>query len=271
GPDRLGALGGALARGIGPLLPAHRIGLENLRAAYPDADPAWIAATLREAWDNLGRVGGEYAALGKLWDYDPAAAAPGRIEIVGAETMAAARAHVGPALMFGAHLGNWELGALAAQAAGLRAAIVYRMPNNRLAAAAIARVRGALMGRLIRTRPQAGLEMAAVLRQGESVGMLIDQRFGRGPEVEFFGRRCTANPSLARLARRFECPVFGARVIRLPRGRFRIAVIGPVALPRDAEGRIDVDAATQAIMRIIEGWVREHPGQWLWFHRRWRR
>jgi KDO2-lipid IV(A) lauroyltransferase len=26
----------------------------------------------------------------------------------------------------------------------------------------------------------------------------------------------------------------------------------------------------QMMTDIIEGWVREHPEQWLWLHRRWR-
>jgi KDO2-lipid IV(A) lauroyltransferase len=26
----------------------------------------------------------------------------------------------------------------------------------------------------------------------------------------------------------------------------------------------------QAVMSVIESWVREHPEQWLWLHRRWR-
>ena len=46
--------------------------------------------------------------------------------------------------------------------------------------------------------------------------------------------------------------------------------VGPLDLPRDADGQIDVPAATQMITSIVEGWIREHPGQWLWFHRRWR-
>jgi len=270
-PGRLGAIGAALARLVGPLLPAHRIGRDNLRAAYPDADPAWIRATLRAAWDNLGRVGGEYAGLDRLWDFDPDRPGTGRIEIANPEAVAALLTTKGPALIFTAHLANWELAAVAAKALGLPAAVVYRMPNNPLAAAAIVRIRARLMGTLIRTRPEAGLEMAAALRRGDSVGMLVDQRFGRGVEVSFFGRFCTATPSLARLARRFECPVFGVRVIRLPGGQFRLTLTGPVALPRDAEGRIDVPAATQTITTIVEGWIRENPGQWLWFHRRWRR
>jgi len=39
---------------------------------------------------------------------------------------------------------------------------------------------------------------------------------------------------------------------------------------RDAAGRIDVQGTTQAITSVVEGWIREHPEQWLWLHRRWR-
>ena len=75
---------------------------------------------------------------------------------------------------------------------------------------------------------------------------------------------------LQRLARRFDCPVVGVRVIRLPGRRFQIAAEGPFELPRDAAGLVDVPAATQMITDVIERWVRENPGQYLWFHRRWR-
>ncbi len=270
-PDFLAGIGGALARIFGPLLPAQRIGRDNLRAAFPDADPAFLRATLRAAWDNLGRVGGEYAALDRLWHYDQARPEAGRILVDDVSTLAEHARAGTPVLLFTAHLANWELSAVAAHALGLPTAVVYRLPNGALSRAAIARIRTPIMGQLIRTRPQAGLEMAASLRRGAILGMLVDQRFSRGVEVTFFGRPCTANPTLARLARQFDCPVFGARAIRLPGGRFRIALTGPVTLPRDTEGKIDVAAATQTITTIVEGWIREHPGQWLWFHRRWRR
>jgi KDO2-lipid IV(A) lauroyltransferase len=78
-PDRASDRCGATARRLGPLLPAHRIGRANLRAAFPDKDADWIAATLRGAWENLGRVAGEYVHLGSLWDYDVAHPNAGRI------------------------------------------------------------------------------------------------------------------------------------------------------------------------------------------------
>src|SRR6202035_1335620 len=106
-------------------------------------------------------------------------------------------------------------------------------------------------------------EMAGALSAGKHVGMLTDQHFSRGVDITFFGRRCKANPAIARLARHFDCPVVGARVIRRPDGGFTLQGVGPLTLPRGA-------AATQSITGIVEEWVREYPGQWLWFQRRWR-
>jgi KDO2-lipid IV(A) lauroyltransferase len=241
-----------------------------LRAAFPDKDRAWISATLHDAWENLGRVAGEYVHLARIWDYDTEQPNAGRIVTDDAPLFMQLLNDGKPALCFAAHLANWELPAVMASAHGMPSAVLYRMPNNKAIAREITRIRAPLMGHLIRSRVQAPLEMAASLERGEHLGMLVDQHFSRGVDVTFFGRRCKANPSIARLARQFECPVVGVRVIRLQDHRFRIAAEGPFDLPRDASGRIDVRQSTQLITSVIERWVRENPGQWLWFHRRWR-
>lgn len=269
-PDRSSDMCGAAARRLGPLLPAHRIGRANLRAAFPDRDDAWIEQTLRDAWENLGRVAGEYVHLGTLWDFDEKRPNAGRIITDDSPVFDELQNDGKPALCFAAHLGNWELPAVMAAAHGMPSAVLYRMPNNKAVAREITRIRAPLMGHLIRSRAQAPLEMAAALDRGEHLGMLVDQHFSRGVDVTFFGRRCKANPSIARLARQFDCPVVGVRVIRLPDRRFRIAAAGPIDLPRDDTGRIDVQQSTQLITSIVEGWISEHPEQWLWFHRRWR-
>jgi Kdo2-lipid IVA lauroyltransferase/acyltransferase len=208
--------------------------------------------------------------MAQIWDFDPDHANGGRIQTDSEPLFDLLRTDSKPALCFAAHLANWELPAIAAAAHGLPSAVVYRMPNNKAVAREIIRIRAPLMGRMIRTRAQAAVEMAAALSAGEHLGMVVDQHFSRGVDVTFFGRRCKANPTVARLARRFDCPVVGVRVIRLPDHQFRIDGFGPYELPRGADGQIDIQASTQMITTVVEGWVREHPGQYLWFHRRWR-
>jgi KDO2-lipid IV(A) lauroyltransferase len=126
------------------------------------------------------------------------------------------------------------------------------------------------MGALISTGLDAPVKLADALRRGLHVGMLVDQYFVRGVEVTFFGQRTMANPLLARLAQHFDCPIHGTRMIRLPGNRFRAEISPAIEPARDAQGKVDIAATTQIIMTVIEGWVREHPEQWLWLHRRWR-
>ena len=130
--------------------------------------------------------------------------------------------------------------------------------------------REALMGTLIPNSRGASFEIAAAMERGEHLGMLVDQRLASGPRVPFFGRPAATNPLAAKFARQFDCPVHGARAIRLPDGRLHLELTPPVEMPRDADGRIDVAAATARITEVVEGWVREHPEQWFWLHDRWR-
>jgi len=272
GPDRGPRIGAWVARHLGPLTGAHRIARENIAAAFPEKSEAERAAILREAWDNLGRVACEYVHLDRIWDFDPARPMEGRITAT-PETVAIykrLRDDGKPAIVFSAHLANWELPAIAAARHGIESAVLYRTPNSPAIAREILRLRRGSMGELVPAGITAPLKLAKALERGLHVGMLIDQRFGRGPRITFLGRPAFANPLLAQLARRFDCPVHGVRVIRLPGGRFRLELTEEIALPRDAEGRIDVEAATQAMNDVIAGWVREYPGQWLWMHRRWR-
>jgi len=264
GPRAAPAIGGAVARTLGRFTPTQRIVMANLRLAFPEREAAWHRATARAAWDNLGRTACEYVHLAHLYAHrteaDPASL----------DRLQALRDSPGPVLVFAAHLANWELPAVAAHAYGQRAAILYRTPNNRIIAADVTAMRQPIMGQLIPAGMTAPIRMAEALDAGLNLGMLIDQRFGRGPRVPFFGQPVAANPFLARLARRFDVPVYGMRAVRMPGGRFRILLEGPFDLPRDAAGKIAIEPATAFLNQVIEGWVREHPGQWLWMHRRWR-
>jgi KDO2-lipid IV(A) lauroyltransferase len=271
-PIKTADMFGRITRLIGPALREQKIGRANLTAAFPEKSPEEIETILAGVWDNLGRVGAEFAHLDHVWEYDRAHPEQSRIEIQERthELFAQLRLDGKPALIFAAHLGNWELPALAAVAHGLDAAILYRRPNIASADRIIQEMRSVKMGTLIPAGRDAPLRLAEALQKGQHVAMLVDQYLTGGVEVTFFGRKTRANPMLARLLRQVECPIHGVRIIRLPNNRFRAELSEEVQPVRDASGQIDIQGTMQAVTTVVEGWVREYPDQWLWLHRRWR-
>jgi Kdo2-lipid IVA lauroyltransferase/acyltransferase len=271
-PDRLASFAAGFMRTVGPWLPEHRVGRENLKAAFPRKSPAEIEAILSGVWDNLGRLGAEFAHLDNFWEEyrrDPGA---GRITFSPRDLEIFQRLHSDgkPALLFAAHFGNWELAALGAAAYGIDSTVLFRVPNLAGIAEAIIARRAWHMGRLIASGLDAPVRLAQALEAGSHVGMLVDQHYGKGVDVMFFGRRCKANPVLARLARHYDCPIHGVRVIRIGKRQFRGELTEALDVPRGRDGRVDVQGLMQAITSVVEGWVREYPEQWLWLHRRWR-
>jgi Kdo2-lipid IVA lauroyltransferase/acyltransferase len=264
---------GALMRSVGPLLPEHRVGRDNLRAAFPEKSAAEIEQILSGAWDNLGRIAVEFAHLDEFCvegagrqTTDVITYAP-EVEERYWRMMNTAK----PMLGFAAHLANWELPGVVAKLLVSQSAVLYRRPNILAIADVVVDLRTPLMGELIPTGLDAPVKLARLLQCGVHVGMLVDQHFTKGVEVIFFGRRCLANPLIALIARQTECPIHGLRVVRKPdRHSFSVEITDPVAPVRDVDGRIDIKGTMQAITLVVENWVREHPEQWLWLHRRWR-
>jgi Kdo2-lipid IVA lauroyltransferase/acyltransferase len=272
-PDKTADLFGRVTRFIGRRLREDRIGRDNLKAAFPEKSPEEIETILAGVWDNLGRIGAEFAHLDRIWDYDPDhPERNSRIEFDARtkQLFDLLRDDGKPALVFASHLGNWELPAIAAVAHGLDAAILYRRPNSASANRIIEDMREVKMGTLIPAGRDAPLRMAEALQNGQHVAMLVDQYLTGGVEVTFFGRKTRANPMLARLRRQVDCPIHGVRIVRLPGHRFHAELSEEVPPVRDASGQIDVQGTMQAITSVVEGWIREYPDQWLWLHRRWR-
>jgi KDO2-lipid IV(A) lauroyltransferase len=270
---RMADFAGRVMRTLGPRLKEHAIGRANLVASFPEKSAAEIDEILRGVWDNLGRVAAEFAHIDRLQILDPDPQELGDILYTpqAYERFQQLRADGKPALIFAAHLANWELPALVATKYRLDTTVLYRRPNIGAVSDAIIEIRRGSMGTLVATGLDAPVKLGRVLEAGGHVAMLVDQYYVNGVDVTFFGRRCKANPFIARLARHIECPIHGTRMVRLPDGhRFRAELTEAIEPAREADGRIDIAGTMQVITSVIEGWVREHPEQWLWVHRRWR-
>src|ERR1700712_5828324 len=105
-PDKTANFFGRVTRFIGRRLREDRIGRENLTAAFPEKSPDEIETILAGVWDNLGRVGAEFAHLDHIWEHDRARPQDSRIEIEPRthELFAQLRLDGKPALIFASHL-----------------------------------------------------------------------------------------------------------------------------------------------------------------------
>src|SRR5258708_7938602 len=64
--DWASALGGALARRIGPSLGISERARRNLRRAFPHLAEIEVERIVTEMWDNLGRVAAEYPRVREI-------------------------------------------------------------------------------------------------------------------------------------------------------------------------------------------------------------
>ena len=257
------------ARTVGPWFGRHRVALTNLRNAYPEKTDAEIEAIALDMWGNMGRLGAEYIFLEQIFDYDPHATTPGRIEVSGIDQFVKIAGEDKPHIVFTGHLGNFELLPIAAATFGMKITALFRPPNNPYLAEYIFSTRSSNMGDLLASQRGASFALAGILDRGGNVGVLVDQKFNRGLRTTFFGRECETNPVLAMLARHYECDVYPAHCVRLPGNRYRLTVDEKLTLPRRTDGTVDVQATTQMLNDTVERWIREDPGQWMWFHKRW--
>ena len=253
------------------IFPRTKVARKNLKHAFPEKSDAEIEQILRDMWGNLSRTAAEYAYLDKIFDFDDQNPSQGRFEIAGIENFMKLAELDGPAICFTAHTGNWELLPVGSAAYGVNITALFRPPNNKYIAERVLAARTTSSGHLVPSKAGAAWALARIMDKGGKVGLLIDQYYTRrGIDIDFFGRTTKANPLLAKLARQYDCPVFPARCIRLPNGRFRLELQAPLDIPRKENGDIDADQLTQKINSKVEEWVREYPEQWLWLHRRWR-
>ena len=259
--DLASAFAGKFARFLGPLLPPSNRAKRNLELALPDraADHARI---IRDMWENLGRVAGEYAHSLEF------AGNPELMELAGAEKVLAFHAAGRPMLFFSGHIGNWELTYPLMARLGIHGAGVFRAPNNPYLDWLFDRAAYPHIG-MIPKGAAGARKSIEVLKQGKSLAMFVDQKMNDGVEAPFFGRPAMTAPALASFALKFGYPVVPFRVVRLEGARFRAEFQDPLHFAQTGNRNADLVAAMTQVNRVLEGWISEYPAQWLWLHRRW--
>ena len=258
-----------IARWLGPKIWRHKVVMDNLAIAFPEKSIEERQKLASDSWAQMARTLIEYIYLDEIFNLEVEMEDSETIEIINGEAFQRLRDDGLPAILFTGHIANFELLPMVSAKFGLQILSMYRRPNNEYAASQVEESRKGFNNNLVASGAMASFQLMSALERGEHVGLLVDQKFRRGINIPFFGKDAKTNPLLAKLARRYDCPVHGARTVRLPDGRFRLEITDELVLPRDKNGDVDIKGTTELVTNVVEGWVREYPEQWLWMHRRW--
>ncbi len=257
----LGILGHTLASG------RREIAADNIRRALgEEVTEAEIGALVKQVFENIGRTAVEVFRFPLLSQKEILA----RVDFATPDIFDEALAEGKGAILLSAHYGNWELFGAWVAALGQPIDVVVKPQRNTSADAFYNTLRRANGVGIIPTR-KASREIIRSLRRNRLVAILADQYAGNdGVPVEFFGRQTATHRGPAAIALKLGCPILHGVLIRQDDGRHQALAGGP--LPIESTGSLDDDilAVTQAYTRVLEGYIRRQPGQWLWTHRRWK-
>jgi len=263
GVERASGFGGWLLKSLGPKTGTHKTVMRNLRIAFPDMGEAEREKLALEQWDQTGRTFAELSVMDRLTPDS------GRIEIVGMERLHAIRDSAKPVVFVSGHIANFEVMAAVIMAAGVPCQVTYRAANNPYVDKLIRDSRERYGIKLFAPKGDGTRELMQGMKRGDSIALLVDQKYNQGPEVQFFDQPVNASPGAARLALKFGTVMQPLSVVRLPGVRFRVTAHEPIEVTDTGDKQADVLKGIQAVNRFVEDRVREVPVDWFWVHKRW--
>ncbi|MCK9230063.1 MAG: lysophospholipid acyltransferase family protein [Syntrophales bacterium] len=243
------------------------VALKNLESAFPEKSKAERVAIVKRVFRNLGIVASEFFDLPRLTERNIADV----VRVEGREHCRKALEKGKGVLLFGAHLGNWELEAVAFSLLLKPLTVIYRPLDSAVLDTLVFKIRSCT-GNTPVSKTRSMRTMLRSLKNNEILGILIDQNVDwyEGPFVDFFGRPACTSEGVALLALHTGAPVIPAYMVREPDNRYRLVIGEEIDIVRTGDRTDDIRANTQRFTTIIEHSIRRYPDQWLWVHQRWK-
>ena len=243
-------------------------GLHNLGLAFPEMTEADRERILRGCFQNLGRLLVEVTHFPQL----NKANITQFVVHDGLDNYLEGLKRGRGVIFMTAHFGAWELSSFAHAVYGFPLKFIVRPIDNPRVEALISGYRTA-SGNVPIDRRSAGRDVLKALRQNEAVGILFDQNTTRSEGVfaEFFGIPAATTPAIALFALRTGAAVVpGFLIWDAELQKHRLRLDPPVELIDTGDVDRDVLENTRLFNKILEGYIRKYPDQWLWIHRRWK-
>jgi Kdo2-lipid IVA lauroyltransferase/acyltransferase len=173
-------------------------------------------------------------------------------------------------MLISGHFANWEIMPFVGREYGFKGGTVVRPPNNPYVSRWMEAVRARNGMEEQIPKGAAGVRRTfSLLRKGGAICLLVDQRTSEGIKVPFFGRDAFTTPAPAALALKLGAVIVPVSNERRAGAHFHVRAYPIIESPNTGDADRDLFEITSAMTRFIEDRVREHPGQWLWIHKRW--
>jgi Kdo2-lipid IVA lauroyltransferase/acyltransferase len=248
--------------------PLRRAAQTNLRIAFPEIGETKRDEIIRRMVRQVGWMAAEFSQLPK-YSRDNI---ENIVVIDGFENFDAAKRRGKGVLFLTGHMSAWELSSFAHALYGYPLHFLVRPVSNRRVDALVNGYR-CLSGNKPIDKNKSARAILKVLADAGTVGILMDHNtsLDEGVFVDFFGVPASTSSGLARLALRTDAAVVpGFLLWDGSRRKYRLRFEPTVELSRTGDEECDVRENTQRFTRVIEEFVRAHPDQWLWVHKRWK-
>ena len=263
---RVGAIFAALAYQV--RTPLRRAAMFNLQLAFPGMSDAERKRIVRGMIRQIGWMAGEFSQFPKYTAENISKI----VTIDGAHNFECAQRRGKGVLFLTGHMSAWELAPFAHALYGHPLHFLVRPVANSRVDALINRYR-CLSGNRPIEKNRSARAILKVLGDGGTVGILADTNTAleEGVLVNFFGILASTTSGIARIALRTDAAVIpGFLAWDAQLNKYRLQFGPALDLLRTGDEDHDVRENTARFTAVIETYVREHPDQWLWVHKRWK-
>ncbi|MXY23807.1 MAG: lysophospholipid acyltransferase family protein [Acidobacteria bacterium] len=261
------AVGSALGALFHRLHASRReVGADNLRATFPEMTEPERRKILNATFRQIGRHVIDFLNFDAMSREQMMPL----IDMEGGEHVERARAEGRGVMYFAGHYGSWELQIIVHALHYSPITMIARKLDNPLLERLIEQIR-TRVGTRVLPRQGATRGLLRALREGESVGMMIDQHISdrSAIRIDFLGRPAATTTAIASFALRFDAPIIPVFALPKADGRYRMVYEPPIE-PPDDDDPDPIRTCTRRCTERLEARIRAEPHLWLWMHRRWR-
>ena len=247
-----GFLGGVIAPWM---TRRNKIAYRNLTIAFPDKTDAEKKEIIKKMWIHFAKFFAEMPHT-KEWIDDA--------DVEGKEYLKSLRDDDRGGFVCSAHFGNWEFASTYVAQHYFQLHPVYRPANNLWLEKLMFKKRA---GVHIPKGSGGARIMLDLLKNGEHIAILCDQRLREGIAVPFFGKMAMTPSAMVSIALKMRLPIVMGCARRLPDGRFKM-IVETLPLSQSDNMELAVYETVANMNKVLERWITETPEQWMWIHRR---